>query len=277
MERLVFSGNSTIEDVTTNRRIRSSGSSRVRGAIECQSFKSSGTLKGIAEISTEVDFNCSGTFRLDGSITSGNDIKTSGSTRISGEVTARNNFRSSGTFKVLGLLTTGGRARFSGSTTCSSGVEIKGILKTSGTFKSSNINVKQGFWGRGKVNVFNDITSQKVVDLEGGTKIGGSITAEDVFFEFRNKFRRFRYWSVVLLQFIKRVRYSYWIKGNIYAINSVDIDRSIIEGDIKSRNAKLGRFTKVNGTIYYVDKCEIHKKAKLARKPIKINLEDLKI
>ena len=273
--RLVYSGSSTLEGITTNKRIKTSGSSKLNGIIECYAFRSSGTLKGAGEISTEADFSSSGTFRLEGSITSGKDIKTSGSAYISGELIARNDFRSSGTLKVSGLITTGGKARFGGSTTCSSGVEINGELRTSGTFRSLNVNVKEGFWGSGRVVVSNEITSQKILDLEGEAIIGGSISAQDVLFDQRNRFRRLGYWTATIFQFIKRVKYAYRVKGNIYAKESLEIDRSMVGGDIKARNVKLGRFTKVEGTIYYAENCEIHKKAKLAHEPLKVKLEEL--
>lgn len=273
--RLVFSGSSTLEDITTNKRIRASGSSKLIGTIECHSFRSSGTLKGRGNISTEADFSSSGTFRLDGSVTSGTDIKTGGSTSISGELTVSNNFQTSGTLKASGLITTGGNAKFSGSSTCSSGVAINGTLRSSGTFKASYINVEGGFWGRGTVKISNDITSQNIIDLGGEARIGGSITAKKVLFDYGAKFRRLRYWTVVIFQFIKRVKYAYRVNGNIITRESVEIDRSLIEGDIKSRNIKLGRFTKVNGTIYYAENCEVHKRVKLAREPVKIKLEEL--
>ena len=140
------SGSSTLPEGKINESLVASGSTRINGNLECEEFKSSGSLKGSGDLSVLGDFRCSGTFRLKGSITVDGDAKSTGSTIIDG------------------------------------GILIEGRYSKSGTLKTGKqVEAQEGIKISGLTNIQGNLMSKKEVVLRGNTTVDGNIKAEDVF------------------------------------------------------------------------------------------------
>lgn len=140
------SGSSTLPEGKINESLVASGSTRINGNLECEEFKSSGSLKGSGDLSVLGDFRCSGTFRLKGSLTVDGDAKSTGSTIIDG------------------------------------GILIEGRYSKSGTLKTGKqVEAQEGIKISGLTNIQGNLMSKKEVVLRGNTTVDGNIKAEDVF------------------------------------------------------------------------------------------------
>ena len=80
------SGSGTLPKGKLDEELISSGSTKVSGDLECEGFKSSGSLRGSGNLIIHGDFRCSGSFKLAGSVTVDGNAKSTGSTTIDGEV-----------------------------------------------------------------------------------------------------------------------------------------------------------------------------------------------
>ncbi|NPE08545.1 MAG: hypothetical protein GNW80_09725 [Asgard group archaeon] len=140
------SGSSTLPEGKINESLVASGSTRINGNLECEEFKSSGSLKGSGDLSVLGDFQCSGTFRLKGSLTVEGDARSAGSTTIDG------------------------------------GILIEGKYSKSGTLKTGKqLEALEGVKISGLTNIQGNLMSKKEVILRGNTTVEGNIKAEDVF------------------------------------------------------------------------------------------------
>ncbi len=140
------SGSSTLPEGKINESLVASGSTRINGNLECEEFKSSGSLKGSGDLSVLGDFQCSGTFRLKGSLTIEGDARSAGSTTIDG------------------------------------GILIEGKYSKSGTLKTGKqLEALEGVKISGLTNIQGNLMSKKEVILRGNTTVEGNIKAEDVF------------------------------------------------------------------------------------------------
>lgn len=140
------SGSSTLPEGKINESLVASGSTRINGNLECEEFKSSGSLKGSGDLSVLGDFQCSGTFRLKGSLTVEGDARSAGSTTIDG------------------------------------GILIEGKYSKSGTLKTGKqLEALEGVKISGLTNIQGNLMSKKEVVLRGNTTVEGNIKAEDVF------------------------------------------------------------------------------------------------
>ncbi|MBK5113892.1 MAG: polymer-forming cytoskeletal protein [Candidatus Heimdallarchaeota archaeon] len=140
------SGSSTLAEGKINENLVATGSTRINGNLECEEFKSSGSLKGSGNLIVNGYFRSSGTFRLTGSLTAEGDAKSTGSTTIDGEISVKGKYTKSGTLRA------GKQVE------ALEGVEISGLTKIQG-----------------------NLMSKKDVVLRGNTTVDGNIKAENVF------------------------------------------------------------------------------------------------
>jgi cytoskeletal protein CcmA (bactofilin family) len=215
------SGSNTLPKGKIEEELISSGSTRVNGDLECEDFKSSGSLKGTGNLTINGDFRNSGSFKLTGSVTINGNAKSSGSTTIEGELLIKGEYIKSGSLKAGDQVEAIAGARISGSTT------IQGSLM-----------------------------SKKDVVIKGASTIEGNIKADSIFIGMDVDY--LRPWR------------PYKIRGNVIADNEVDIKKTIVKGDVKGRDVKIGFGSEVKGAVYYVDSIEISSKATLAKKPVQI-------
>lgn len=227
--------------------IKLSGSAKISGGTLKKSIKTSGSAK------------IEGNLECDGFISSG-------SLRGFGDIIAHGEIISSGSFRILGSLNGDNNASFSGSTKIGSYVQIKGHLKCSGSFRTKDdVEVEQVITFSGSTKIEGNLTSQNVISIDGSTNIDGNIVAEDVLLGTAHP-------KANLFSLYKP---KYKVHGNIFAKNLIDIIRTTVDKDIKGRIVRVGKGSEIIGTVYYVNNIEIHKKAKLANKPIQIKLANL--
>lgn len=206
------------------------------------------------------------TIRISGSGVINGDLEcdgltSSGTLKGSGNLTAQGDISSSGSLNIAGFLYGDGSADFSGSTKIGNLVRIQGALVVSGSFKAGHfVTVDEGIEFSGSSNINGNLSAQKSIKIDGSTKIEGNVVAENVLMGASEGVRK---------------KQHYRIHGSILAKNTVDVNRTHVEGDIKGKDVTIGRGSEILGTVYYVDKIEIDKKAKLANEPTQINLDEL--
>jgi cytoskeletal protein CcmA (bactofilin family) len=140
------SGSSTLAEGKINENLVATGTTRINGNLECEEFKSSGSLKGSGNLAVNGYFRSSGTFKLTGSLTVEGDAKSTGSTTIDGEILIKGGYTKSGTLKA------GKQVE------AVEGINISGLTKIQG-----------------------NLMSKKDVVLRGNSTVDGNIKAENVF------------------------------------------------------------------------------------------------
>ena len=199
----------------------------------------------------------SGMTRINGNFEC-NEFKSSGTLRGEGNIAVKGDFQCSGSFKLRGSLAVDGKARSSGSTTIEGEVLINGYFTKSGTLKVlEQVKAIDGAKMSGFTKIEGNLLSEEDVDLRGNVAIGGNITAENVLI------------GMVIDDF-RPLKHPYKVHGNIVAENEIAIKKTFVGGDIEGRDVKIGKGTEVLGTIYYLNSIEIHPRAILAKKPIKV-------
>lgn len=263
LNTIVYSTSSIIADLETDKAIKTSSSCRINGNLECNGFRSSGSLHGIGTILTHKNFFSSGSINLKGAIECDGNAKFSGSTNIQGNIVIKKTLVNSGSFNLFGSLKVGAELLSSGHTECDE-LLVNGLLSASGNLKTLEIKAGDGIKSSGSLTVNKDIDSSKFVDITGNLKIGGNIYGDNVLIDYsrREKIRKFK-------------NFHYFIAGSIYAKDLVSINRTIIKGDIRGRSIIIEKYSQVDGTIYYVDDFIIDDKAKVQNPPVRIKLEDL--
>jgi predicted acyltransferase (DUF342 family) len=204
------------------------------------------------------------------------DARISGSTKIGRDLIVDDDLKTSGTLKVGGSLIADDDVKISGSTKISGDTKVGEFLKISGSFYcEKNINAEHGCKLTGSVKVDQNLDTNGLANLKSKTRVGGNVTGVDIFFD-KYKWYHFWYWfGRASLFFFKYFRIFYEIGGNVSAKNIIDITRSHVKGDLKARKVIIRRWTQVDGNVYFVDDCFIHRKAKLAYEPVRINKEEL--
>jgi len=263
VKSMIFSGSSIISDLVTDKAIITSGSCTLQGNLECNGFRSSGTMHGTGNILTHKNFASSGTIKLEGEIECDGNAKFSGSAKIHGNVVIKRSLISSGILNISGPLKVGLEALSSGSTKCDS-LLVNGLLSVSGSVKALEVKAGEGIKSSGSLSVTKDIDSSKFVDITGKLQAGGNIYGDNVLIDYSRKEK-----------IVKFNRFHYFITGNIHAKDLVSINRTLVEGDIRGRSIIVERYSQVDGTIYYVDDYIIDDKAKISNPPVQIQLEDL--
>ena len=263
VNNMVFSGSATISDLVTDKAIITSGTCAIQGNLECNGFRSSGTLHGIGNILTHKNFASSGTIKLEGEIECEGNAKFSGSAKIYGNIVIKRSLISSGILNLNGPLKVGLEALSSGTTKCDS-LLVNGLLSVSGSVNALEVKAGDGIKSSGSLSVTKDIDSSKFVDITGKLKAGGNIYGDSVLIDYSRKEKILRFNN-----------FHYFVSGNINAKDLVSINRTLVEGDIRGRSVIIERYSQVNGTIYYVDDYIIDDKAKISNPPVQIKLEDL--
>ena len=139
-------GSSTLNEGKINEDLVASGSTRLNGNLECEGFKSTGSLKGLSNLTVLGDFQCAGSFKLAGSLTVEGNAKSSGTTIIDGALL------------------------------------IKGGLSKSGSLKTGKqVEAQEGVKISGFTRIQGNLLSKKDVDLRGSVTIDENIKAENVF------------------------------------------------------------------------------------------------
>ena len=140
-----ISGSGTLSKMNVDDIIKSSGSVRMNGDIECLGFRSSGSARG------------------------------------EGNLIIHGDFKSSGSFNLHGTLYVDGNAKSSGSATIEKGVNIKGTLENSGSLRVGNgVEALQGVRFSGSSRIDGGLNSEGIVEINGSTTIKGSIKANSV-------------------------------------------------------------------------------------------------
>lgn len=263
LNSIVYSSSSAITDLVTDKAIKASSSFSINGNLECNGFRSSGSVHGIGTILTHKNFSSSGSINLKGAIECEGNAKFSGSTKIQGNVVIKKSLVNSGSFNLFGSLKVGAELLSSGHTECDE-LLVNGLLSASGSVKALEIKAGDGIKSSGSLNINKDIDSSKFVDITGNLKIGGDVYGDNVLIDYsrREKIRKFK-------------NFHYIVAGNIYAKDLVSINRTRVKGDIRGRSIIIEKYSQVDGTIYYVDDFIIDDKAKVQNPPVRIKLEDL--
>jgi predicted acyltransferase (DUF342 family) len=260
---MIFSGSSIISDLVTEKGIITSGSCILQGNLECNGFRSSGTMNGKGDILTHKNFACSGNLKLEGEIECEGNAKFSGSAKINGNIVIKRSLVSSGMLNLSGPLKVGLEVLSSGITKCDS-LLVNGLLSVSGNVNALEIKAGEGIKSSGSLSVVKDIDCSKFVDITGKLQARGNIYGDNVLIDYSRKEK-----------IVKFKKFHYFVTGNIHAKDLISINRTLVEGNIRGRSIIIERYSRVDGTIYYVDDYIIHDKAKISNPPIQIKLEDL--
>ncbi|MFX0029532.1 MAG: hypothetical protein ACFE8B_10000 [Candidatus Hermodarchaeota archaeon] len=190
-----------------------------------------------------------------------NELTSSGTLKGSGNLTVHGDVSSSGSFNIAGFLYGDGSVDFSGSAQIGNLIRVQGALVTSGSFKAGHfVTVDEGVELSGSSDINGNLSAQKTIKIDGTTKIEGNAVAENILLGASEGGKK---------------KQHYRIHGSVLAKKTVDVNRTLVEGDIKGKDVTIGRGSEIYGTVYYVDKIEIDKKAKLANEPVQITLEEL--
>jgi len=112
----------------------------------------------------------------------------------------------------------------------------------------------------GSTRVEGGLFSQETIEIEGSTTISGDINANEVLIGTQTAIRS------------KRItKHPYIVSGSIYGVDTVDINYTLVDGDVKGRHVIIGKRTEVSGNVYYIDSIEVNDKAVLANEPIQIS------
>jgi cytoskeletal protein CcmA (bactofilin family) len=141
-----ISGSGRLSEGVINDKLSVSGSARIEGNFECDEFRSSGSLRGSADLVVHGDVRSSGSFRIIGSLFGDGNAKSSGSMSVGGQLS------------------------------------VKGTLVSSGSLKVGNkVEALEGIRFSGSSRIQGDLLSQKDINIDGSTTIGGNIKGDNVF------------------------------------------------------------------------------------------------
>ncbi|MFX1326380.1 MAG: hypothetical protein ACFE8N_15630 [Promethearchaeota archaeon] len=231
---------------------------------DIKEFEEHISLSGSAKISggkLDKSIRISGSGKINGDLEC-KGLTASGSLKGSGNLTVHGDVSSSGSFIIAGFLYGDEDADFSGSTQIGNLVKLQGGLEVSGSFKAGHfVTVDQEIILTGSSNINGNLSSGKNVTINGSTNVEGNVVGESVLFGSSDT--------------IKIKKQHYRVHGSIHAKNSVEIIRTAVAGDVRGKDVSIGQGSEIFGDVYYVDNLEIHKKAKLAKEPIQIKLDEL--
>ncbi|MBA7614730.1 hypothetical protein ES703_21999 [subsurface metagenome] len=142
----------------------------------------------LSEMSIKDNIVVSGSVKMDGNIEC-QGFRSSGSTRGVGNLTVHGDVKSSGSFRILGALHGDGNAKFSGSTTIGEEIEIKGVLESSGSLRAGNkVEALQGMRFSGSTKVDDELNSEGTIEINGSITVRGDITGNNVFIGTQTSF-----------------------------------------------------------------------------------------
>jgi cytoskeletal protein CcmA (bactofilin family) len=139
---------------------------------------------------------------------------------------------------------------------------IKGELRSAGSIRiGDKLEALKGIRTAGSMRVEGDVFSQGRIDIEGSARIEGNIKGNDIFI------------GISLGKSKKTVKDRFKVYGSIFATNTVDINGTNVEGDVRGRNVRIGRGTEISGAVFYIDSIEVHRQATVANEPIQIEVK----
>ncbi|MHA1707634.1 MAG: hypothetical protein ACTSX6_07030 [Candidatus Heimdallarchaeaceae archaeon] len=193
-------------------------------------------------------------------------LHVAGSVKSYGNIETFDSVKIAGSFKCRGFLHSEKDVKFSGSAKIVGETIIKGRLVSAGSFKClEDVQATNGINCAGSIHVEGNLLSQGTIDIEGKARILGNAIGEDIFINKKSfRFRRKKFKKSV-------------IEGIVFAQNSIILNNTIVESDVKGVDVTIGPHSEVLGRVYYVDSVEISDKAKLSFKPIQITYESLKL
>ncbi|MBN2154686.1 MAG: zinc-ribbon domain-containing protein [Candidatus Lokiarchaeota archaeon] len=226
--------------------INIAGSARLPGGSIRKSLRVSGSCKILDQIELN-GIRCSGWVRSAGSIQSHGDVHVSGALKADGSVSVLGNMEVSGSAKANGdIISTG-------------------LIKVSGSMKvQGSVNGKKGVWVSGRSKTEGSLYSDADVVIKGLVKVEGNVIAEHVKFKVPNDVQRL----------FRRLWCSH-VEGNILGRELVDIENIHVGGHVRGRVVKIGKNSKIDGKIQYVDEIFIAEDVKLEKRPIRITSLDL--
>ena len=133
----------------------------------------------------------------------------------------------------------------------------KGKLHVGGTFKcQSDVSALQGIKVDGILKTQSTLHSQETIHVRGKIKVQSNVIANDLIIEVPKSAKIFGINSE--------------IQGEIAVQNTVDIERTKVQGSIQARNVIIREGCTINGPIYYSETYEVHPTAVLHSQPQQI-------
>ena len=220
----------------------------------------SGRLSG-GKIDEEL--HTSGSTRIDGDFEC-NGFKSSGSFRGSGNLTVHGDIKSSGSFRLEGSIHGDGDVGSSGSTRIGGELSIKGYCKSSGSLRvGDNIEALEGINFSGSSNVKGNLFSERGILLSGSTTIYGNVNGNVIDIGVGR-----------VLGSRGAFKHPVKVYGNVFASKSVNLVRTLVEGDVRGRHVIIGKNSEIIGKVFYVESIEISERSTL-NDPIQISAEEL--
>ncbi|TFG18854.1 MAG: zinc-ribbon domain-containing protein [Promethearchaeota archaeon] len=230
----------------TSDAVKISGSASIPGGVVPKIIKVAGSCR-IAD-----DIECNG-------------LRVAGSLHSNGAIVSHGDVSVSGSFHGDGILTAEGDVDVSGSCKIGGDINVTGVVTVSGSMQSDgNIYGKGGIrvYGSGKSD--GDMFSENDIEVKGSVKVDGDVRANKVKFAAPVVFKR-------LLR--KRARSQ--VDGDIIGQESVEIENIHVDGNVRGRVVIIGRNSKIEGTIEYVDDLQVAEDAVLENQPVKVSAETL--
>jgi len=233
----------------TEKSMTAAGSTRISGGAVMKDIR----IAGSGKIDNDVECN---------------NLKSAGSLKSFGNIIAHGDVGCAGSFKCAGSLHVDKDAKFSGSAKIEEEVIVKGRISASGSFSSGSLTqAERGVKFSGSSKIHGSLLSQGLVEIAGRTVVEGDLVGEDVLIN-KGKHAHSHRW--------KKLKPSV-IDGNVFGTNEVYLGNTSVEGDVKGLRVELGPYSKVEGTIYYVESIEISNKSRIENEPVQIKREDLKL
>jgi len=208
----------------------------------------------------------SGSTRIEGDFEC-NGFRSSGSFRGSGDLTIHGDLKSSGSFRLVGSIHGDGDMRSSGSARVDGEISIKGKLESSGSLRvGKKIEALSGIKFTGSSKVKGSLFSERSIEITGSTTIYGDVEGSNIYIQVGRVSGGRR-----------AFKHPVKVYGNIFGRKSVNLVRTLVDGDVKGRDVIVGRNTEILGQVYYVDNIEINEKSILNHDPIQISSEELDI
>lgn len=205
------------------------------------------TVNGIAKIPEAV--SCS-------SLTINGLLKAKDSVLVQGPFTCN------GMGKIKGHLQVEGNGINAGTLKIEGQFYLTGNLKLSGTIKANeDISVLESIKGDGMLTTHKTLHSHGNIELTGRVKVGENVIANNLI--------------IKMPKTAKHLNIKSKIAGEVAVQNTIDIENTIVERNIKARNVVIREGCEIFGGIYYVDTIQIDPSVNLQYQPQQISLESL--
>ena len=233
----------------TDKSMTVAGSSRIAGGAVLKDIR----IAGSGKIGDDVECN---------------NLKSAGSLKSYGNILAHGDIGCAGSFKCEGSVHGNKDAKFSGSAKIQGEVFVQGRLTAAGSYSSDGqTQAERGIKFSGSAKIYGNLLSQGLVDIAGRTVVDGNLVGEDVLINKHRYTQGYR---------MKKLKSSV-IHNSVFGTGEVYLGNTRVEGDVKGLNVTIGPYSKVEGTIYYVEHIEVDNRAKIENEPVQIKREDLKL